>query len=297
MNSKWGCWSHKIKGQCYMEQIEVLDSEIQRIKDYLEGVEKKQVQLKQALQHSNFAELLKIEGDYLDGYTLLIDERQVINPFKKVISQEVCTCTPDTCEGNFWYKTRLKESLKNNLSEVVEKYNNLLSVCLQLQYFYKHTSPQMTYAHYFLKTIETPERVMVLCSEITNFLKNFSKQNQGRLYLFTSDTPTQVAPESYLEFNCEKGVLYVLHLQLALIHRGLEEVLLSGVETFAKVLSSSLSSKRYLPISKIQGELGLEKYASREKLVKAYLKNKFTAHGKDYPDGTYLPYQIMSKNI
>lgn len=297
MSGKWGCWSQKIKGQCYLTKLETLEYEIQNIRKYLSILEKKEKRLKQSLQRSNFVDLLKVEGTYLDGYALLPAEIEPIRSTKKDTLQEACTFTPDTCAGSFWFKTRLNESLKVELRQAINQYNQLLSVCLQLQYFYEHTTPQLAYAHYFLKTIEGSERIIVLCSEMTNFLKNLPEQNYGKIYLFTSDTITQVAPESYLEFKYEKGTLYVLQMNMASLHRGLEEVLLNGLEEFSKVLSPYLSGKRYLPISKLQGELGVEKYASRAVLIKAYLKNNFIPHGKDYPDGTYLPYQIMQKNI
>lgn len=297
MNGKWGCWSQKVKGQCYLGQLEILDSEIQKMRNYLSILEKKETRLKQSLQRSNFVDLLKIEGTYLDGYALLPSEMESIKPTNKSSTQEKCTLTPDTCAGAFWYKTRLNENLKEDLRQAINQYNKLLSLCFQLQYFYEHNTPQLTYAHYFLRTLDDSERIMVLCSEMTNFLKNLPEQNHGKLYLFTSDTTIQVAPESYLEFKYEKGILYVVQMNIAPLHRGLEEVLLNGLEEFSKVLSSYLSGKRYLPISRIQGELGLEKYASRAILVKAYLKNNFIPSGKVYPDGTYLPYQIMQKNI
>lgn len=297
MNGKWGCWSQKVKGQCYFNQIEALDEEIQKIRNYLSILQQKETRLKHSLQRSNFVDLLKIEGTYLDGYALLPTEMEEVKPSKRLVSQEVCTFTPQTCAGSFWYKSRLKDSLKDSLHEAIDHYNQLLSLCLQLQYFYEHTTPQLAYAHYFLKTIEMPERIMVLCSEMTNFLKNLPEQHQGRLYLFTSDTTTQRAPDSYLEFNYERGILYVAHIHIATIHKGLEFVLLSGLEEFAKVLSSYLSGKRYLPITQLQGEIILERHSLRETLVKAYLKNKFIPQGKTYSDGTYLPYQIMLKNI
>lgn len=297
MNGKWGCWSQKVKGQCYLTQLETLDNEIQNIRNYLSILEKKEKRLKQSLQRSNFVDLLKIEGTYLDGYTLLPPEIEHMKPAKKSKPQEACVLTPDTCAGSFWFKTRLSENLKVELRQAINQYNRLLSICIQLQYFYEHTTPQLAYAHYFLKTLESPERIIVLCSEMTNFLKNLPEKNHGKIHLFTSDTTTQVAPESYLEFKYEKGTLYIVQMNIASLHRGLEEVFLNGLEEFSRVLSSYLSGKRYLPISKLQGELGVEKYASRAVLVKAYLKNNFIPHGKDYPDGTYLPYQIMQKNI
>lgn len=297
MSNKWGCWSQKVKGQCYMRQITILDDEIAKMKRYLGILENKEKCLKQALESSNFAELLKVKGSYLDAYASLPPEMDEVKSTRVVGLQEICSFTPTTCAGTFWYKSHLKERLKVNLNKAIDQYNQLLSLCLQLQYFYAHTTSQAAYAHYFFKLIETEENMILLCSAITQFLKGLPEQNQGKFYLFTSDTTTQVAPESYLEFKYAKGTLYINHMQIAPMHRNLEVVLLSGLEEFATLLSSYLSNKRYLPISTLQGQLGLEKYASRATLLKAYLKNNFTPQGKSYPDGTYLPHQIMLKNI
>lgn len=297
MSKKWECWSQKLKGQCYMDKLAILDDEIEKIKKYLSIIESKEKMLKQALQGNNFAEILKVKGSYLDGYASVPPEMGEIKMSRTVQPQVSCNFKPESCAGNFWYKGNLKEHLKANLSQAIEKYNQLLSLCLQLQYFYAHTKQQSVYDHYFLKLIEVDEKMVLLCGEMTQFLKNLPAQNQGKLYLFTSETATQMAPESYLEFKYERGTLYIQHIHIATMHRSLETVLLSGIEEFAILLSSYLSHKRYLPIATLQGQLGLEKYASRATLLKAYLKNNFTPQGKSYPDGTYLPYQIMLKNI
>lgn len=297
MNKKWGCWSQKIKGQCYMTQIGSLTDEIEKMRSYLQILENKEATLRRALQGSNFEELLKIDGTYLDAYAALPSEMEEVLFSKNNSLQEICPCTPHTCYGNFWYKNNLKEHLREELNEKINIYNKLLSVCLQLQYFYEHQLGGSIYNRYFLKLMEMDERIIVLCGEITQFVKGLPEKNEGKLYLFMNEMSTQIPPESYLAFRYEHGAMYIEHIQVAPLHRNFEAVLLSGIEEFANILSSYLSNKRYLPIATLRGQLGVEKYASRAILLKAYLKNNFTPHGKTYPDGTYLPYQEMLKQI
>lgn len=297
MNKKWGCWSQRIKGQCYMTQIASLTDEIEKMRSYLEILENKQSVLRRALQANNFEELLKIKGTYLDAYAALPSEMEEVLFSKNNQPQEVCTCTPNTCYGKFWYNNNLKEHLREELNEKISDYNKLLSVCMQLQYFYEHHLGQSVYDRYFLKLIEVEQKIVVLCGEVTQFLKGLPEKNEGKLYLFMSEMSTQIAPESYLAFKYERGTMYIEHIQVAPLHRDFEVVLLSGIEEFANLLSSYLSHKRYLPIGTLKGQLGVEKYASRAVLLKAYLKNNFIPQGKTYPDGTYLPYQVMLKQI
>ncbi len=280
-----------------MTQIASLTDEIEKMRNYLQIIEDKEMALRRALQASNFEELLKINGTYLDAYAALPSEMEEVLFSKNNHLQETCTCTPHTCYGNFWYKNNLKEHLREELNEKISVYNKLLSVCLQLQYFYEHQLDGSIYNHYFLKLIEMDERIIVLCGEMTQFLKGLPEKNEGKLYLFMNEMGTQIAPESYLAFKYERGTMYIEQIQVSPLHRDFEAVLLSGIEEFANILSTYLSHKRYLPIGTLRGQLGVEKYASRAMLLKAYLKNNFTPQGKTYPDGTYLPYQEMLKQI
>ena len=295
MNDKWACWYQKVKGICHAKEIAQFTFEIEETESYLKVLENNTRLLSEALQSHYLTDLMKIDAHYVDGYALVPDTDKIT--YNKIYTDTyVCHLSPNTCQGVLWYKTHLKEGLRRKVSELTTTYNQLLSLCKQLQYFKSHEEGSI-YNQCFLKLIDHGTEKLLLYSPLTMFMKGLPEKNTGRIYLFTTATMTQEAPESFVSFTYSKGILTIDDFCIPPLHRGLESVYITGVETFAKVISPLLTAKRFVPITQLYGQLGKNRYVLSAVLRSAYHENAFESHGKYYPDGTYLPHHNFSKYI
>lgn len=296
MNDKWSCWYQKMKGLCHEKEINQFTYEIETAEQYLKTLEEHIGRFQTALQNHYVTDLMKIHAHYVDGYALTPETDK---PQIKQTQHTTCPChlDPNTCQGILWYKTHLKEGLRRKVYEMTNTYNQLLCLCKKLQYFRAQNSQSSSYEQCFLQLVERQKEKLLFYSSIGDFIKGLPEKNTGRLYLFTTLTRTQEAPVSFVTFTYAKGSLTINDFCIPAMHQGIEAEYIAAVEAFAKMISPILENKRMLPITQIQGELGVCRYALSATLRAAYRQNCFQSQGIQYPDGTYLPQQNFIKYL